>query len=150
MAAQILAVIIFIVMFGLIIWDHIERHIVSLGCGLLTLVLVFGVCMHSEAAAAETLSLHSFMVPNFWFQTEAAAESSSGINWATILFIAGMMLMVEGMERAGFFRWLCLTIAKDFYFIYADVGVSGDVYRQYYRYSFFGSGHGRAGPSSAF
>jgi len=137
MAAQILAVIIFIVMFGLIIWDHIERHIVSLGCGLLTLVLVFGVCMHSEAAAAETLSLHSFMVPNFWFQTEAAAESSSGINWATILFIAGMMLMVEGMERAGFF-------------IYADVGVSGDVYRQYYRYSFFGSGHGRAGASSAF
>ena len=112
MAAQILAVIIFIVMFGLIIWDHIERHIVSLGCGLLTLVLVFGVCMHSEAAAAETLSLNSFMVPNFWFQTEAAAESSSGINWATILFIAGMMLMVEGMERAGFFRWLCLTIAK--------------------------------------
>lgn len=112
MAAQILAVIIFIVMFGLIIWDHIERHIVSLGCGLLTLVLVFGVCMHSEAAAAETLSLRSFMVPNFWFQTEAAAESSSGINWATILFIAGMMLMVEGMERAGFFRWLCLTIAK--------------------------------------
>ena len=112
MAAQILAVIIFIVMFGLIIWDHIERHIVSLGCGLLTVVLVFGVCMHSEAAAAETLSLHSFMVPNFWFQTEAAAESSSGINWATILFIAGMMLMVEGMERAGFFRWLCLTIAK--------------------------------------
>ena len=72
MAAQILAVIIFIVMFGLIIWDHIERHIVSLGCGLLTLVLVFGICMHSEAAAAETLSLHSFMVPNFWFQTEAA------------------------------------------------------------------------------
>ena len=112
MAAQILAVIIFIVMFGLIIWDHIERHIVSLGCGLLTLVLVFGICMHSEAAAAETLSLHSFMIPNFWFQTEAAAESSSGINWATILFIAGMMLMVEGMERAGFFRWLCLTIAK--------------------------------------
>ena len=84
MAAQILAVIIFIVMFGLIIWDHIERHIVSLGCGLLT------------------LSLRSFMVPNVWFQTEAAAESSSGINWATILFIAGMMLMVEGMERAGF------------------------------------------------
>lgn len=91
---------------------YIERHIVSLGCGLLTLVLVFGVCMHSEVAAAETLSLRSFMVPNFWFQTEAAAESSSGINWATILFIAGMMLMVEGMERAGFFRWLCLTIAK--------------------------------------
>ena len=94
MSALILDVIIFIVMFGLIFWDHIERHIVSLGCGLLTLVLVVGGCMHSEAAAAETPSLHSFMVPNSWFQTEAAAESSSGINWATILFIAGMMLMV--------------------------------------------------------
>ena len=116
MAAQILAVIIFIVMFGLIIWDHIERHIVSLGCGLLTLVLVFGVCMHSEAAAAETLSLHSFMVPNFWFQTEAAAESSSGINWATILFIAGMMVMVEGMASSGFFRWLCIKLARMVHF----------------------------------
>ena len=55
MAAQILAVIIFIVMFGLIIWDHIERHIVSLGCGLLTLVLVFGVGMRSMSAITETL-----------------------------------------------------------------------------------------------
>ena len=40
------------------------------------------------------------------------SESSSGINWATIIFIAGMMVMVEGMAKAGFFRWLCLTIAK--------------------------------------
>jgi len=101
--AQILAVIIFIVMFGLIVSEKIERHIVSLGCGLLMIVLVFGVCMHSEEAAAETLSLNSFFVPNFWFQVEEAAESSSGINWATIIFIAGMMLMVEGMGRAGFF-----------------------------------------------
>lgn len=36
----------------------------------------------------------------------------SGINWATIIFIAGMMVMVEGMAKAGFFRWLCMTIAK--------------------------------------
>ena len=111
-AAQILAVVLFVVMFGLIVSEKVERHIASLGCGLLMLVLVFGVCMHSEAAAAETLSLHSFFTPNFWFQSEAAAETSTGINWATILFIAGMMLMVEGMGRAGFFRWLCLAIAR--------------------------------------
>ena len=51
----------FIVMFGLIIWDHIERHIVSLGCGLPTLVLVFGVCMHSEGGSGgdtEPAQLH--------------------------------------------------------------------------------------------
>lgn len=108
MAAQILAVIIFIVMFGLIIWDHIERHIVSLGCGLLTLVLVFGVCMHSEAAAAETLSLHSLMVPNFWFQTEAAAESSSGINWATILFLR--MITQYSFHRLQLLLYKCNSL----------------------------------------
>ncbi|MGI6054755.1 MAG: SLC13 family permease [Clostridium sp.] len=112
MTAQILAVVIFLVMFALIVSEKIERHIVSLGCGLLMVVFVFGVCMHSEAAAAETLSLQSFFIPNFWFQAGEAAETSTGINWATILFIAGMMLMVEGMGRAGFFQWLCLAIAK--------------------------------------
>ncbi len=40
------------------------------------------------------------------------AEPSTGINWETIVFIAGMMVMVEGMARAGFFRWLCMRIAK--------------------------------------
>ena len=48
----------------------------------------------------------------FWYSAGEANESSSGINWATIIFIAGMMVMVEGMAKAGFFRWLCLTIAK--------------------------------------
>lgn len=36
----------------------------------------------------------------------------SGINWQTIIFIAGMMIMVEGMAKVGFFRWLCMEIAK--------------------------------------
>ena len=110
MAAQILAVIIFIVMFGLIIWDHIERHIVSLGCGLLTLVLVFGVCMHSFHAVWETLNLGSFFERSFWYGV--GEEATTGINWSTILFIAGMMIMVEGLGKAGFFRWLCLSLAK--------------------------------------
>ena len=60
----------------------------------------------------ETLNLKCFFEPGFWYAAGQAEEASAGINWATILFIAGMMLMVEGMGRAGFFRWLCLCIAK--------------------------------------
>ena len=55
--AQILAVIIFLAMFILIITEIWERHIVTLGCALLTLVLVFGLCMHSPSAIIETLNI---------------------------------------------------------------------------------------------
>jgi Na+/H+ antiporter NhaD/arsenite permease-like protein len=108
--AAILAVIIFVVMFLLIITEKIERHIVTLVCGLLTLVLVFGVCMHDLGAIKDTLNIHNIFTLNFWYQAEESA--SSGINWATIIFIAGMMIMVEGMAKAGFFRWLCMRLAK--------------------------------------
>lgn len=113
MVAQILAVVIFIAMFILIVLDKIERHYITLGCGLLTLLLVFGVCMHDVNAIIETLNVKQIFTLEFWgLAKEAAAESTSGINWATIIFIAGMMIMVEGMARAGFFRWLCMLIAK--------------------------------------
>lgn len=113
MVAQILAVVIFIAMFVLIVLDKIERHYITLGCGLLTLLLVFGVCMHDVNAIVETLNVKQIFTLEFWgLAKEAAAESTSGINWATIIFIAGMMIMVEGMARAGFFRWLCMLIAK--------------------------------------
>ncbi len=111
-AAQILAVILFAAMFLLIVSEKIERHVVSLVCGLLMLVLVFGVCMKSPAAIWNTLSLQNFFSVSFWYEAGEAGESSSGINWSTILFIAGMMLMVEGMGKAGFFRWLCLELAR--------------------------------------
>lgn len=110
--AQVMAVTIFIVMFGLIIWDKFERHIVTLLCGLSTLLLVFGACMQNMDAIMETLNVKSFFSLDFWYAAGEASESSSGINWATIIFIAGMMIMVEGMAKAGFFRWLCMTIAR--------------------------------------
>ena len=110
--AQILAVILFLLMFGLIVSEKIERHYISMGCGLLMLVVVFGLCMHDGSAIWETLSLESFITPSFWYLSGASENPSTGINWATILFVAGMMLMVESMGRAGFFRWLCLFIAK--------------------------------------
>lgn len=110
--AQIMAVIIFLIMFFLIILDKIERHYVTLGCGLLTIVLVFGLGLHSWSAFIETLNVRNIFTVGFWYEAGEAAESSSGINWATIIFIAGMMVMVEGMARVGFFRWLCMRIAK--------------------------------------
>ena len=109
--AQILALVIFLVMFVLIVMDKIERHIVTLSCGLLTLVIVFGICMRSPEAMWSSLSLSDFITPSFWYSA-GAEEASSGINWATITFIAGMMIMVEGMAHAGFFSWLCMTLAK--------------------------------------
>ena len=110
--AQVLAVIIFIVMFLFIVTEKIERHFATLLCGGLMLLLVFGLCMHNMSAVTETLNLSSFFHTDFWYQSGEAHESSAGINWSTIVFIAGMMVMVEGMGESGFFRWLCLGIAK--------------------------------------
>ena len=110
MFAQIIAICIFVTMFLLIILDKFERHYITLGSGALVLVLVFGVCMRSMSAIWETLNLGAFFQSTFWYG--ASEESTAGINWSTILFIAGMMIMVEGLGKAGFFRWLCLTLAK--------------------------------------
>lgn len=110
--AQILAVMIFLIMFLLVVSDKFERHHVTLGCGIATLAVVFGFAMHSKAAVLETLNISSFFHTDFWYVPGETAGSSSGINWATILFIFGMMIMVEGMAKAGFFRWLCLKLAK--------------------------------------
>ena len=110
--AQILALILFIAMFILIVMDKIERHHVTLSCGILTLAGVFGLAMRSMDAITETLNLRSIFTVGFWYTAGSAEESTAGINWATIIFIAGMMVMVEGMAESGFFRWLCMKLAK--------------------------------------
>lgn len=109
LTAQIFAVVIFVAMFILIVMDKIERHYVTLGSGILTLIVVFGVCMRNGKAIWNTLALKNFATKDFWYQV--TESESKGINWATIIFIAGMMVMVEGMAKAGFFRWLCMKIA---------------------------------------
>ena len=110
--AQIVAIIIFLVMFVLIVTDKIERQYVSLGCGALMMIFVFGLIMHDGEAVWRTLNLNAFFSKTFWISSGETAADTMGINWETILFIAGMMVMVEGMAKAGFFRWLCLLIAK--------------------------------------
>lgn len=99
-------------MFLLIILEIWERQWITLACGLLTLLLVFGLGMHSMGAIMRTLNLQSFFTTGFWYAAGESSEASSGINWQTIIFIAGMMIMVEGMAKVGFFRWLCMEIAK--------------------------------------
>jgi len=110
--AQAFAIIIFLAMFILIIMDKWPKQYVTLGCALLTLILVFGVGMHSMDAVIETLNVKSIFTQGFWYTGGQASETSSGINWETIVFLAGMMIMVEGMAHVGFFRWLCMRIAK--------------------------------------
>ncbi len=112
MLAQIFAVLIFVVMFVLIITEIFERQWTTLVCGLCTLIFVFGIGMHSWEACLQTLNVRSIFTVDFWYAAGEASESSSGINWATIIFIDGMMVMVEGMARVGFFRWLCMLLAK--------------------------------------
>ena len=111
MMAQIASASIFLIMFLFVIWDKFERHIVTLLAGGSTMVLVFGVCMQNPESAMRVLNLGQIFTIEFWYHSGAAA-SASGINWATIVFIAGMMIMVEGLADAGFFSWLCMTIAK--------------------------------------
>ena len=112
MLPQILAVVIFVAMFILIVTEIVERHIITLACAVLTLLLVFGLGMQSMDAIIHTLNLQSIFTVDFWYAAGEAGEAASGINWETIIFIAGMMIMVEGMAHVGFFRWLCMRIAK--------------------------------------
>ena len=112
MLAQFMALGIFIAMFIFIVTEKVERHIVSLISALLTIVFVFGIGMQSMEAIIETISLNSIFTKEFWHLSGETSGGSTGINWETILFIFGMMVMVEGMAKAGFFRWLCMCIAK--------------------------------------
>ncbi len=111
---QIIAVVIFVVMFLLIVLaeSKIPRHIVTLTCGALTLLAVFGICMRDVHAIWESINIKAFWSQSFWYAGGKEAEASAGINWETIVFIAGMMIMVEGMGEAGFFDWLCMRLAK--------------------------------------
>ena len=113
MLSQILAIVIFVIMFVEIVRERFPRYLVALVAGATTMVVVFLLVMHSTEAVAMALSFQSMMEPTFWYTGhEAVNEVNTGINWSTIIFITGMMVMVEGMSEAGFFDWLCLQLAK--------------------------------------
>ena len=112
MLAEVLAIVIFLAMFVLIVMDRIPKHYVTLGCGVLTSVFVFGIGLRSSEAFFNTIALKGIITPSFWYAAGESSEQTSGVNWATIIFLWGMMIMVEGMAEAGFFDWLCMKIAK--------------------------------------
>lgn len=107
--AKIFAVIIFLTMFVLIVTEKFERQWTTLVAGACTIIVVFLACMRSFAAVWRSLNIRTLFTLGFWY---GGGEQTTGINWATIIFIAGMTVMVEGMGHAGFFGWLCLKIAK--------------------------------------
>jgi Na+/H+ antiporter NhaD/arsenite permease-like protein len=110
---QIFALAIFLFMFVAIVWGKVHRFIPAL---LAALVVIFGLflgVMHSPATALGALNLEQLGKLGFWLPPGGGMpENAGGVNWQTIIFIAGMMIMVAGLERAGVFRWLCLWVAR--------------------------------------
>lgn len=74
----------FIFIFGLIIWEKIPRMYLAI-CGAV-LVIVLGVFDIKEAI--------------------------NTISWESIGFLLGMLLLVEMLVEAGFFRWVALILAR--------------------------------------
>jgi Na+/H+ antiporter NhaD/arsenite permease-like protein len=109
--SQILALTIFILLFIAIVIGKVHRFIPALiGAGL-TLVVVFLVVMRKPEAVISVLNLGQLGQLHFWLAGPEHVETH-GINWQTIIFIGGMMTMVESMGEVGFFNWLCLSIAR--------------------------------------
>ena len=106
---QILAIVIFILMFAAIISGKIHRYIPALVGGGLVLVVVFLIVLREPESVIRVINIGQIGTMHFWIGGHETAESH-GINWQTIIFIAGMMIMVEGMAHAGFFNWLCLFL----------------------------------------
>ena len=117
---QTLAVLIFAGMFIAIMRGKVHRYVPALIGAALTAILILTLVDNGTHSMWHVLRLYDFVDPHWWFgkhTAEAVAEASSngpevgGVNWQTMIFIGGMMVMVEGMGAAGFFRWLCLLVA---------------------------------------
>jgi Na+/H+ antiporter NhaD/arsenite permease-like protein len=67
--------------------------------------------MKSPSTIWQVLNFGQIIKPAFWLPGHEPLESV-GVNWQTIIFIGGMMIMVEGLGKVGFFRWLCLYVAR--------------------------------------
>ncbi len=114
MIGQLFALAIFIFMFIHILWGKYARHTIALltGGGMLLLLLFTG----QIQAFFEALSLDSFFNTEFWFAYGGVTELNTGINWSTIFFLSGMMILAEEMSLVGFFDWISLRLAKSFHY----------------------------------
>ncbi|MFH1647934.1 MAG: ArsB/NhaD family transporter [Chloroflexota bacterium] len=109
--SQVLAIVIFGLVLAVIISDRFPRYIPALVGGALMIFVVFLGVQRSPEAVWNVLNLAPLGQWAFWVPGREHIESY-GVNWQTIIFIGGMMVMVAGMERVGFFRWICLYAAR--------------------------------------
>ncbi|MBI4188557.1 MAG: citrate transporter [Chloroflexi bacterium] len=109
--SQIVALAIFIAMFIAIIIGKVHRFIPALIGAALTLIVVFLTILKSPQSVFTVLNLGQLGQSRFWLPGKEQVMSH-GINWQTIIFIGGMMVMVESMGEVGFFEWLCRHVAK--------------------------------------
>ncbi|MFC1965369.1 SLC13 family permease [Chloroflexota bacterium] len=109
--SQILAIIVFLLMFTAIIIGKVHRFIPAVIGAALTIIVVFLITLRSTDAVINVLNLGQIGQLKFWIPGEQHVESQ-GVNWQTIIFIGGMMVMVEGLGVVGFFRWICFFTAR--------------------------------------
>jgi len=109
--SQIAALTIFVGVFVSLITAKVHRYIPALAGGVLTLLVVFVAIERNPQAAVGVLNLGELGRTTFWVG-EYQPGVPFGVNWQTILFIGGMMILVEGLRAVGFFRWLCLNTAQ--------------------------------------
>ncbi len=112
---QVLAIVIFAAMFAAIMWGKVHRYIPALIGAALTAILVLTLVDDGPHSLWQVLRLPDFVEGSWWFSRhagEAQVSEVGGVNWQTMLFIGGMMIMVEGLGAAGFFRWICLVVAR--------------------------------------
>jgi Na+/H+ antiporter NhaD/arsenite permease-like protein len=109
--SQVLSIIIFVAMFIAIVTGKVHRFIPALIGAALMVAVVMLIILKSPQAVLNVLNLAELGRVNFWIPGKEHVESH-GVNWQTLIFIGGMMAMVESMGEVGFFRWLCLHLAR--------------------------------------
>jgi Na+/H+ antiporter NhaD/arsenite permease-like protein len=109
--SQLAAIAIFAGVFIALITGKVHRYIPALVGGALTLLVVFIGIERNPQAAIGALNLAELGRATFWVGRYEPLVPY-GVNWQTILFIGGMMVLVEGLRAVGFFRWLCLNTAQ--------------------------------------
>lgn len=88
----------------------VHRFIPALIGTAFTIIIVLLITLQSPGAVLNVLNFESLGQIRFWIPGQERVESH-GVNWQTIVFIGGMMTMLEGLDAVGFFHWLCLHVA---------------------------------------
>jgi Na+/H+ antiporter NhaD/arsenite permease-like protein len=109
--SQILVIAIFMGVLVSIILGRLRRYVSALIGAALIFIVVFTIVLKSPGMALGVLNIGQIGHFSFWIPGQERIVSH-GVNWQTIIFIAGMMTMVEGLGAVGFFRWLCLYLGK--------------------------------------